>query len=110
MTENTSTINYPQSGLEFITGQQNVMLRALRHQNKPNLNTWERGLTQGIKRTYNDLQKSNVKKTNPNKPNFTRESPFFKPFGRKRSKLLPDAPFAAADYKCICLMTALYND
>jgi tetratricopeptide (TPR) repeat protein len=38
--------------------------------------------------------KSDVKKTNPNKPSFTRESPFFKPFGRKRSKLLPDAPFA----------------
>ncbi len=32
--------------------------------------------------------------TNPNKPNFTRESPFFKPFGQKRSKLLPDVPFA----------------
>jgi len=33
-------------------------------------------------------------KTNPNKPNFTRESPFVKPFGEKRLKLLQSAPFA----------------
>jgi len=34
-------------------------------QNKPNLNIQQCSLTNKIKRTYNDFQKSNVKKTNP---------------------------------------------
>ena len=121
MAQNSSTVNYPQSGIEFLTGQPNgsrvpesshacpersrrerqaTNLRALRHQNKPNskpndqtfmakyatfrpkrlsfvpegtnkpnLNNCKCGLTKAIKKTYNDLQKSNVKKTNPIKPN-----------------------------------------
>jgi hypothetical protein len=39
MTENTSTINYPQSSIEFLKAQHNAMLRALRHNNKANSNT-----------------------------------------------------------------------